>query len=365
MRVDWVSLIDFRSYTALDWNPEPTVNVLVGENGSGKTNLLEAIAYLGILRSFRSATDAEMITDGKEAGVLRSQVSSEERTRLVEVELRRHGGRRAQVDKSPLRRSGDLVGVLRAVWFLPDDLDLVKRGPAHRRQFLDDLAIQLWPGAHLEQMEFSRALRQRNAFLRQGDRDDVTLDVWDRRLAQAGGQVLARRRRVLQLIAPELRRAYAELAQAAERVELRYAPTWSDGPVEVDSETELAEILIKALETARFRDYERRVTTVGPHRDEPAFFLGGHDARRHASQGEQRSIALSARLAWHRLVRDATGEGPVLLLDDVFSELDPGRATALAKALPDETQTVITSARLEDVPLNGRLWRVGEGKVVG
>ncbi|MFQ5523400.1 MAG: DNA replication/repair protein RecF [Acidimicrobiia bacterium] len=364
MRVAWLSLVDFRSYPTLEWNPDPEVNVLVGDNGSGKTNLLEAIAFLGSLKSFRGARDAEMITDGEESAVLRSGVHRGEGERLIEVEVRRSGGRRAQLDKSPLRRSGQLLGVLRSVWFLPDDLDLVKRGPAYRRDFLDDLAVQLWPGAHSDQAELARALRQRNAFLRQGQRDDPTLDVWDARLAQAGGRVLARRGRVLQLLGPEIDQAYEEIAEDDERVALNYLPSWSEGPLGVESAASLTKILVEALEVARPTDYERRVTTLGPHRDEPSFLLDGHDARHHASQGEQRSIALAARLAWHRLVRDATGESPLLLLDDVFSELDERRAAALSRALPGDTQTLVTSARVEDLPVRGKLWRVGGGKVV-
>ncbi len=363
MRVAWLSLVDFRSYRTLEWSPTPGINLLVGDNGSGKTNLLEALAYLSSLKSFRGATEQEMIADGQDTAVVRAGVSSGERERLIEVEMRRRGGRRAQLDKSPLRRSGDLLGVLRAVWFLPDDLDLVKRGPSHRRSFLDDLAVQLWPGAHAEQAEFARALRQRNAFLRDGRRDDVTLGVWDARLAQAGGRVLARRGRVLHMLASKLRQAYQEIAEDGTVVELRYVPSWIDGSLGMDSPGGYAEVLARGLEQARKTDYERRVTTIGPHRDEPGFFLGGSDARSHASQGEQRSIALAARLAWHRLVDDATGEPPLLLLDDVFSELDAARAAALARAIPEGTQTVVTSARVEDLPVEGRLWRVEEGVV--
>ncbi len=364
MRVDWLSLAGFRSYEALEWKPDPEVNLLIGDNGAGKTNLLEAVAYLGTLKSFRGAADTEMISDESETAVLRAGVHSGDSDHLVEIELRRRGGRRAQLEKSAVRRAADLIGVFRAVWFLPDDLDLVKRGPAHRRELLDDLAAQLWPGAHGEQAEFARSLRQRNAFLRQGYRDDETLAVWDARLAQAGGRVLARRGRVLHLLAPELVRAYREIAEEASVVELSYRASWKEGTVDVESAAAFTSGLLEALERVRQRDYERRVTTVGPHRDEPQFVLDGHDARIHASQGEQRSMALAARLAWHRLVTEATAEAPVLLLDDVFSELDAQRARALARALPGDTQTLVTSARTEDLPVVGTLWLVREGRVM-
>jgi DNA replication and repair protein RecF len=363
MRVEWLSLVSFRSYVALDWRPDPGVNLLLGDNGTGKTNLLEAIAYLGSLKSFRRVVDTELIADDAESAVLRSGVDSGESNHLVEIELRRRGARRAQLDKTVLRRTGDLIGVLRAVWFLPDDLDLVKRGPSHRREFLDDLAVQLWPGAYAEQAELARSLRQRNAFLRMGQNDDATLSVWDARLAQAGGRVLARRSRVLELLTPELAAAYREIAEERSEVVVRYEASWMEAPLGVESAAKFTNDLIEALEKSRRRDYERRVTTVGPHRDEAGFLLDGHDARVHASQGEQRSLALAARLASHRMVSDAMGEPPLLLLDDVFSELDAHRAKALARALPGDTQTMITSARRSELPVTGTIWSVGDGKV--
>ena len=193
MKVDWVSLNHFRSYDELDWRPDPGVNLLLGPNGAGKTNLLEAIAYLSSLRSFRSVPDAALIGDGHHAAVVRARISSTDRDRLVEVELPRIGGRRTQLDKTRLQRTADLLGVIRVIAFLPEDLDLIKRGPAYRRDLLDEVAVQLWPAAHHDQGEFDRALRQRNAFLKSGERDDATLSVWDARLAQSGGRVLARR----------------------------------------------------------------------------------------------------------------------------------------------------------------------------
>jgi len=364
MRVEWLSLAGFRSYATLDWRPDPGVNLLLGDNGVGKTNLLEAIAYLGSLKSFRRVVDTELIADDAESAVLRAGVVSGGSHHLVEIELRRRGARRAQLDKTALRRTGDLIGVLRAVWFLPDDLELVKRGPSHRREFLDDLAVQLWPGAYAEQVEFVRALRQRNAFLRMGQVDDDTLSVWDARLAQSGGRVLARRGRVLQLLGPELTAAYQEIAEEGSEVLVSYDVSWGESTLGVESAAQFTDSLLEALEKSRRRDYERRVTTVGPHRDEARFLLDGHDARVHASQGEQRSLALAARLASHRMVGDAMGEPPLLLLDDVFSELDAHRAKALAEALPGDTQTMITSARRSELPVTGASWRVGSGMVM-
>jgi DNA replication and repair protein RecF len=362
MRLDWVSLVDFRSYRELDWKPDPEVNLLVGPNGAGKTNLLEGVAYLASLRSFRSAPDRALIGDDADSAVVRAGLSGQGRERLIEIEIPRQGNRRTQVDKGRLRRTADLLGVLRVIAFLPDDLDLVKRGPAHRRDLLDEIGVQLWPAAHLDQAEYERALRQRNAFLRQGHHDEATLAVWDSRLSQAGGRVLARRSRVVDTLAPLLSIAYGDIAGEVVAAEMTYTPTWA-GRLEQASAAEFSDRLLESLAASRRVDYERRMTTVGPHRDEPGFSIDGHDARLHGSQGEQRTMALAVKLAAHRAVAASIGEAPVLLLDDVFSELDEARANALARALSPGTQTMITSARPEDVPVTGTVWKVGEGTV--
>lgn len=364
MKVGWLSLRDFRSYQSLEWSPEPAVNLLIGRNGAGKTNLLEAVSYLSRLKSFRSAPDSALIADGVDSGVIRAAILSGERENLVEIELSRTGRRRAQVDKNALKRSSDMLGVVRVTAFLPEDLDLVKRGPALRRELLDDIAVQLWPTAHLDQTEFDRALRQRNAFLKAGERDEATLAVWDSRVGQSGGRVMARRARVIDLLGPFLAEAYGEIARDGITAGLAYHPEWWDGPLGTSSAADYAQAISGALEQSRRVDYERRMTTVGPHRDEPGFVLDGHVARTHGSQGEQRTLALAVKLASHRAVADTIGEPPVLLLDDVFSELDPGRAAALAEAVPSDTQTLITSARPEDVPIVGKTWTVGEGSSV-
>jgi DNA replication and repair protein RecF len=363
VNVAWLALVGFRSYTSLEWSPEPGVNLLLGANGAGKTNLLEAIAYLSTLRSFRGVADQALIADDADSAIIRAGVTSAERHRLVEMEVPRRGPKKVQVDKTRLGRSTDLLGVLRVVAFLPEDLDMVKRGPGERRDLLDALAVQLWPAADFDQREYERALRQRNAFLRTGDHDDLTLGVWDSRLSQAGGKVLARRARVIEVLAPLLSSAYGQIARRDAPVGITYQPSWGSGDFQPRSAAEFSTKLDEALESSRRMDYERRVTTIGPHRDEPGFALGGADARTHASQGEQRSIALAVKLASHQAVAEVVGEKPVLLLDDVFSELDPERSQALARTLPADTQTMITSARPEDLPVEGRTWEVAEGTV--
>ena len=361
MRVDWLSLVDFRSYRALEWKPDPQINLLVGPNGAGKTNVLESIGYLASLKSFRSAPDSALISEWSESSVIRAGIGSEDRDRLIEIEIPREGGRRTQVDKTRLRRTADLLGVLRVVAFLPEDLDLIKRGPAYRRDLLDDIAVQLWPSAYLDLSEYDRSVRQRNAYLKSGDRDEVTLGVWDSRLAQAGGRVVARRTRVMETLAPLLADAYATIASESSLAAITYSASWTQEPLPAVSASEFAAAIAVALESNRRVDYERRMTTVGPHRDEPAFSLGPRDARTQASQGEQRTLALAMKLAAHRAIAETISEVPVLLLDDVFSELDPERSDALAGALPGDTQTLITTARPEDVPMSGETWSVTEG----
>lgn len=363
MQLEWISLADFRSYRELEWRPTSGVNVLVGENGAGKTNLLEAVAYLATLSSLRGAPDGALVHHDAERAIVRGEVASGDGSSLIEVELPRRGGRRAFLDRQRLARTADLLGSVRVVGFLPEDLDIVKRGPAERRTFLDDLAVQLWPGSYVDQSELERALRQRNTFLRQGGRDPVTLAVWDERVAHAGARVMSRRARAATAVAPHLTDAHRQVAGSEAVLELSYRSDWG-GTLDPEVPTsELASRLAAALEERHRVDEERRVTTVGPHRDDPVVLLDGHDLRYHGSQGEQRTVALGLRIASHRAVA-ATGPAPILLLDDVYSELDPARGEALTRALPDDTQTLVTTADPAQVPLEGRVWQVADGKVV-
>lgn len=362
MHLRWVALTTFRSYPQLEWRPVEGINVLVGRNGAGKTNLLEAIAYLATLRSFRGSPDEALVAEGHDTAVVRGEVERSDSSALIEVELAARGGRRVLLNRRRLRRAAELVGEMRVVTFLPEDLDIVKRGPANRRAFLDEVAVALWPAAHLDQTELERALRQRNAFLRRHEEDEVTLGVWDERVSQAGAKVTARRARVAAAIRGIAARAYQEIAGIEVEVELEYVSAWG-GTLDPDvAVAELAVRLGEALARARRVDRERGVTTVGPQRDEPAIRLDGRDLRTGGSQGEQRSMALSLRLAAHRAVTELTGVPPLLLLDDVFSELDAYRSRALVEVLP-RAQTFVTTAHPEDVPLSGRRWEVAEGGV--
>ncbi|MEX1286740.1 MAG: DNA replication/repair protein RecF [Acidimicrobiia bacterium] len=362
MRLVWLELAGVRTYDRLRFEPDAGTNVLVGANAVGKTNLIEAIGYLATLGSFRRAPDEAIVAQGAEAAIIRGEVDHGDRRSLIEVEIPREGRRRAQVNRSRLARSADLADHLRAVVFQPDDLDIAKRSPSHRRDFLDDAAALLWPAAAADRSDYERAVRHRNALLRQMGRraDPTTLEVWNQRVSVAGAGVLARRRDTVAALSGRVETAYSQLAGTEVAVDLHYRSDWVpdlDGTPE-----EWTARLWAALEAAAETDMDRRVTTVGPHRDDPAWTIDGRDARLRASQGEQRTLVLSLRLAQQAAVRHVAGVSPVLLLDDVFSELDTDRASALAGALPGG-QSFITTARDEEVPLSGRRWRVTSGAV--
>ncbi len=265
--------------------------------------------------------------------------------------------------KRPQSRAA-VVATVALVAFLPDDLDLVKRGPGERRGFLDDLGAQVWPVAAAEQQDYERAVRQRNALLRQEGRmaDPATLDTLDERVAALGALVLARRLETVAAVVPRVAALYEALGERTAAVGWRYEAAGLGALESGIAADALEEALGKALTEARPRDLERRLTTVGPHRDEMVLSLDDRDARTRASQGEQRSLALGLRLAAFELVEEIRGVRPILLLDDVFSELDPERSQRLVARLPGG-QVFVTSARREEVPLEGTLWTVTEGKV--
>lgn len=361
MLLAWLEATDFRSYHHVEFRPAAGVNVLVGDNGSGKTSLLEAIGYLATLASFRRAPDAALIRDGGAAAVVRGEWSRGERSARVEVEIPRAGRRRALLNGKRLAGRSLLAEVVGLVTFLPDDLDLVKRGPALRREYLDDAGAQLWPAAAADQADYERALRQRNALLRREGRraDRTTLDVWDERLALLGARVIGRRLAALEALGPRIDLLYAGLVDDPERIRWEYL---GGGIGRIEATDGLETRLGGAIAAARDADLERRTTTVGPHRDEVVLSLGSRDIRSRASQGEQRSVALGMRMAAYEVLREQRGAVPVLVLDDVFSELDTRRSARLVERLP-EGQVFVTTARREEVPLEGAVWSISGGSV--
>lgn len=309
--------------------------MITGSNGQGKTNLLEAVGYMATLASFRGAPGDALVRSGAPRGVLRAEVTRAGRPVLIEAELATAGRDRVQVNRQSLRRTRDLLGSLVVSVFAPDDLVLVKGGPAERRRLLDDTLVALHPAHDALRGDLERILRQRNALLKSsGGRATpevtTTLDVWDAQLVRAGAALISHRLELLSRLGPEVAKAYVALARSGPAPELAYCPSWGTSPAD-------------SLAGARAEDLRRGVTTVGPHRDEVSIELGGMAARTHSSQGEQRSLALALRLGAHAVVTEELGEAPVLLLDDVFSELDDARAQALLAHLP-RGQALVTSA---------------------
>ena len=336
MRLDRLWLTDVRSYPSAELELAPGLTALLGDNGQGKTNVLEAIAWLATLSSFRGAPNEALIRRGAERAVIRAEGERDGRAVLIEAELVASGRNRVLVNRQPLKRARDLLGVLRVTVFSPDDLELVKGGPAERRRFLDDALVASHPRYDALRSEVDKVLKQRNALLKSaGGRLDTdaafTLDVWDAKLVESGGRLADARRALLDRLVPVLSSTYDAVANRPADVTATYVADWADAG------------LVAALAASRTDDVRRGVSTVGPHRDDVDLGIGGLPARTHASQGEQRSLALALRLASHHVLTDVTGSPPVLLLDDVFSELDPARGDALLANLP-AGQTLLTSA---------------------
>lgn len=363
MFLSWLELAEFRCHGSLEFRPDPGVNLLLGGNGAGKTSVLEAIGFLATLRSFRGAPDVALVRAGGGPAVLRGEFTGEAGTTRVEVEIPAQGRQRVLVDGKRAGRA-EVARRVALVHFLPDDLDLMKRGPALRREYADDLAVQLRPTAALEQRDYERALSQRNALLRREGRaaPAASLAVWDERLTTLGAAVVRRRLEALTAAAGPLGALCRELGAGGEQVTWSY---WAAGVGEVvpgASDEELRRALGVALGAARAADLERRMTTAGPHRDEIVFALDGRDLRTRASQGEQRTVALALRVAAFDLLTERRRSAPLLLLDDVFSELDAGRRERLVSRLP-AGQVLISSAHREDVPVSGRSWEVTPGSI--
>ncbi len=336
MQLQQLWLSEFRSYVTAEVTFPAGLTAVLGPNGHGKSNLLESVGYLATLRSFRGVPTDALVRTGAERAVVRGQVITDGREHLVEAEISRTGRNRVLLDKQRLPRQRDLLDAVRVTVFAPDDLDLVKGGPGLRRGYLDELLVALHPRHDGVRSDWERSLKQRNALLKQmhGRPDDsalLTLEVWDQKLAAAGDELARLRDDLVARLAPTVAAAYSDVADQELDVSLRYVAPWREVG------------LATALASARSDEIRRGLTLVGPHRDELELQLRGLAARTHASQGEQRSLALALRLASHRELLEAHGSPPVLLLDDVFSELDPNRSAALLRSLP-EGQTLLSSA---------------------
>lgn len=378
MYVAHLSLTDFRSYAQVELPLEPGITALVGPNGQGKTNLVEALGYVATLGSHRVPTDAALVRAGTTRAVVRAKVVRElepgqPRSSLVEIEVTPGKANRARVNGGSPTRARDVLGILRTVLFAPEDLSLVKGDPDGRRRFLDDLLVQLTPRVAGVIADYDRVLRQRSALLksagaarRGGGADLRTLDVWDAKLAQTGAQIIVARRNLVRSLAPHVDRAYAQVSAGQGAAIVTYKASL-DAVLETDDETASVDLveaqLLEAMGRLRTKEIERGVSLVGPHRDDLVLTLGGLPAKGYASHGESWSFALALRLASYELLThgdegdDGWGGGdwgpdgePVLILDDVFAELDARRRDRLAELVAPARQVLITAAVADDVP---------------
>ena len=404
-----LALTDFRSYTDMDLCLESGVSTLIGANGQGKTNVVEAVGYLATLSSHRVASDAPLVRHGAERAILRGAVTSAERDSLVEIEINPGRANRARLNRTPVPRARQVLGALRTVLFAPEDLSLVKGDPEQRRRYLDDLLVARAPRYAGVRADYERVLRQRTALLKSlrgrpwarqltapppgspggefaaeqaghggpGDSAAATLDVWDEHLATAGAELLVARISLTGALRPLTAQAYATVSGDTAGLSIGYRQSFisnihglpGGGTGESRPEPEpdvekLAAGLREALALARADEIDRGVCLVGPHRDELELRVGDLPARGYASHGESWSAALALRLAAFELLRQG-GDDPVLLLDDVFAELDSGRRERLATLAAGAEQVIVTAAVAQDVPqvLAGARFEVAEGKV--
>jgi DNA replication and repair protein RecF len=387
-----LSLTDFRSYAEADLALEPGITTFVGSNGQGKTNLVEAAGYLATFGSHRVATDAPLIRQGADRAILRAVISAAGRDSLLEIEINPGRANRVRLNKAPARPR-DALGMLRCVLFAPEDIAVVKGDPDQRRRYLDDLLVALRPRYAAVRADYERVLRQRTALLKSARASGAVpagaLEVWDDHLVTSGAQLTAGRLRLVEQLRSLVAGSYSAVSGTERDTGLQYrmsaqpggndaadAPGLTDDDADSREGThgpgaapgpdaeKLAGILREALALRRRAELDRAVCLVGPHRDELELSIGGLPARGYASHGESWSMALALRLAAYQLLR-AGGEDPVLMLDDVFAELDGERRERLAELVADAEQVLVTVAVPQDVPagLAGARFRVAEGKV--
>lgn len=363
MYVRHLGLRDFRSWDQVDLELTPGPTVFVGSNGFGKTNLVEALWYCASLGSHRVATDAPLIRAGTRRAVISTIVVSEGRELAVDIEIAAGRANKARLNKSPVRSTREIIGAVRAVLFAPEDLALVRGDPSERRRFLDELASIRRPRIAGVRADYDKVLRQRTALLKsgtaarlRGDRGAMeTLDVWDGHLATHGAQLMAARLELVNELAPEVEKAYQDLAPTSRPAAIAYR---SAIPTENQDVETLAQELLGELGRRRQAELDRGMCLVGPHRDDLELKLGDHPAKGFASHGESWSMALALRLAAYGLLR-SEGSEPILILDDVFAELDTSRRRALTAVAADAEQVLVTAAVDDDIPAEWRDNRVG------
>ena len=334
MKITSLELTNFRNYARAELQPCAGVTVLTGDNAQGKTNLLEAIHLCFAGRSHRTRQDRELIRWGEEFCRVKIEAERIDGSHTVEIAIPSAGRRKIKVNGSDMRRSGELMGHVTGVLFSPEDLQLVKDGPSERRRFVDMALSQIRPTYYYALQRYARALKQRNELLRLGRLE--TLDSWDEQLAASGAEIMHGRYQYLDQLGAAAAAMHRDIADAREALSIAYAPDVPDGDI------------LRALKSSRTLDVRRMTTTAGVHRDDVSLLVGGRELRAYGSQGQQRTAALAIRLSELGVIRAETGEPPVLLLDDVMSELDPGRRRQLLSHLSG-IQTIVTCTDISDL----------------
>lgn len=377
MWVQALSLTDFRSYEQADIEFSPGVTAFIGLNGQGKTNIVEAIAYLSTLSSHRVAHDAPLVRSGAEHAVVRARVCEDDRSVSVDLQINPGGANKVRINRAPATRARDILGIVRSIVFAPEDLSMVRGDPGDRRRFLDEMTIQRHPRISGVRADYDKVLRQRNALLksaagRSSTSMRQTLAAWDEQLVEFGADIIRNRRDFVADLTPHVQRAYERIAGTAQ-VNVRYRPS-SPAIANATSmkEHSIDEPSVDALREAFFTDlgerlddeFRRGVTLVGPHRDELELELDGFPVKGYASHGESWSMALSLRLGAAEVLRDDDVD-PIIILDDVFAELDTQRRRHLADMVHTSTQVFVTAAVAQDVPqeLDGARFTVEKGRV--
>ncbi|MEV4988904.1 DNA replication/repair protein RecF [Pseudarthrobacter sp. LMD1-1-1.1] len=398
MYLEHLSLTDFRSYAQVDLTLGPGVTVLVGYNGIGKTNLMEAIGYLATLSSHRVSSDAPLLRFGTERALVRARLVRGTQTTVLELEINAGRANRGRINRSNPVRARDILGICQTVLFAPEDLALVKGDPSNRRRFLDELLASLIPHHAATRSDYDRVLKQRNALIKSAragrftTAHESTLDVWDQHMARAGAELLHARLELVERLRPHLARAYAQLTDASKPADATYRSTLqsqmdddgvpagsaqrsaaggtADGQDDLRllSVEQLTERYVQAFAESRKKELERGISLVGPHRDELELMLGQAPAKGYASHGETWSMCLSLRLASYYVMLDDArtgGSAPILILDDVFAELDVQRRRKLAAIVSGAEQVLVTAAVDADIPeeLSGRRVKVIPGGI--
>ncbi len=367
MQVTSLSLVNYRNYQQLNLTLKPGINLFIGKNGQGKTNLVEAIRYCSTLSSHRSPTSA-LITADKDQSLIGVELENQGKKLKLGIELNKSLANRHSINGNIVKKSSEVLGALTTVIFSPEDIDLIRRDPSTRRGFLNDLGIQLRPAYFQTLSDYERVLKQRNALLKSAKGrsiDTSTLELWDEQLVELASRIIENREQLIRSIAPGVNEKYSTISKSESEIEI-YQISSIDIDYRNHTTEEIKEKLEFAIRGLRQEEIDRGITLIGPQRDDLQIKLSGLSSKEHASQGEAWSLALSLKLASAELIAESSNTGkPVIILDDVFSVLDSSRREALTEFMSGYEQVLITAAVEEDVPLTSKATRfiVESGKV--